>query len=185
MRDTTAPHVTDPDELLVRFGPRAPTRCCEWPGCTAAGEYRAPRSRTELRRWQFLCLEHVRAFNAAWDFFKGMTPEEIERHRRDDVTWHRPSWRFGVNGPRIVDPLGLLGDEPPPRPPPRQRSQAEQAMDTLGLEAGFTLIELRRRYRELVKRHHPDLHGGDRAKEERLKAINAAYTWLLAHHASL
>jgi curved DNA-binding protein CbpA len=54
-------------------------------------------------------------------------------------------------------------------------------MAVLQLEVGFTLDELKRRYKTLVKRHHPDLHGGDRAAEERLKQINEAYTYLISH----
>jgi curved DNA-binding protein CbpA len=52
-------------------------------------------------------------------------------------------------------------------------------MAVLDLEPGFTLVELKARYKTLVKRHHPDRHGGDRDAEERLKAINEAYTYLV------
>ncbi|MFZ0695495.1 MAG: DnaJ domain-containing protein, partial [Alphaproteobacteria bacterium] len=34
---------------------------------------------------------------------------------------------------------------------------------------------IKARYKELVKRHHPDTHGGDKAAEEKLKLINEAY----------
>jgi DnaJ-class molecular chaperone len=52
-------------------------------------------------------------------------------------------------------------------------------MDRLDLAGGFTLFELKRRYKQLAKKHHPDLHGGDKAAEERLKLINEAYTYLV------
>jgi curved DNA-binding protein CbpA len=39
-------------------------------------------------------------------------------------------------------------------------------------------VSLKARYKELVKRHHPDAHGGDKAAEERLKVINQAYSTL-------
>jgi DnaJ-class molecular chaperone len=51
-------------------------------------------------------------------------------------------------------------------------------MQRLGLAGSFTLAELKRRYKQLAKKHHPDLHGGDRMAEERLKLINEAYTYL-------
>jgi curved DNA-binding protein CbpA len=35
--------------------------------------------------------------------------------------------------------------------------------------------DVKTRYKELAKRHHPDANGGDRAAEERLKSINLAY----------
>jgi curved DNA-binding protein CbpA len=45
-----------------------------------------------------------------------------------------------------------------------------------------TFAGLKSRYKELVKAHHPDAHGGDRAAEERLKVINQAYTTLKASY---
>lgn len=176
----------------VRGGARtggAP-RSCAWQGCTACGEYRAPLSRSALRQYQWLCLDHVREFNKRWDYFQGMNADEIEAHRRDDVTWSRPTWPAGLSAAdmRLKDPFELLHahgfashhnrpETPPRRPPTLAQSHAQ----TLGLELGFTVAELKNRYKSLAKQHHPDLHGGDREQEERLKEINASYTWLLAH----
>jgi curved DNA-binding protein CbpA len=50
------------------------------------------------------------------------------------------------------------------------------------LQPPLTLIGLKSRYKELVKRHHPDTHGGDRDAEERLKEINQAYSTLKASY---
>jgi DnaJ-domain-containing protein 1 len=146
-------------------------------------------SRNSLRQYQWLCLEHVREFNKRWDYFQGMAADEIEAHRRDDVTWSRPTWPMGLSAAemRLKDPFELLHahgfnphrrQEGPPRRPP---TTAQGHAQTLGLELGFTIEELKRRYKALAKKHHPDLHGGDRQQEERLKEINAAYTWLLAN----
>jgi hypothetical protein len=163
---------------------RPQPRCCDWPGCTAEGRYRAPRSREELRDYRWLCLEHVREHNRRWDYFAGMSPAEIERHRRADVTWHRPTWPFGaMPGDRFfeaafVDPLGILGGRRPERTA-RGEPKALTMMRRLGLEPGFTLDELKRRFKVLVKRHHPDLNGGDRAAEARLREIIEAYRYLL------
>lgn len=162
---------------------RAPARPCAWPGCCGEGLYRAPRSRRNLRDFLWLCLEHVREHNRRWDYFAGMGSEEIERHRRADVTWHRPSWRFGVApGGRLadadfLDPLGILRERRAPRPAGESRAQV--MMRRLGLAGGFTLAELKARFKLLVKRHHPDLNGGDRAAETRLREIIEAYRFLL------
>ena len=156
-------------------------RCCAWEGCDQPGLYRAPAGRERLREFQWLCLDHVREFNRGWDYFKGMSQDQIERHRREDVTWHRPTWRFNGTygfGQTWRDLFELFGEDERPRPPQRPRSKAEEMMERLGLEGGFTLAELKRRYKQLAKKHHPDLHGGDRAAEERLKLINEAYTYL-------
>lgn len=164
---------------------RAPARPCAWPGCCREGLYRAPRSREDLRDFLWMCLEHVREHNRRWDYFAGMDSEAIERHRRADVTWHRPTWRFGVApggrlaGAEFYDPLGLLGERRPRRSSGDDRAQT--MMRRLGLAAGFTLAELKARFKLLVKRHHPDLRGGDRSAEGRLREIIEAYRFLLDH----
>ena len=168
------------------FRPAAPPprRGCEHPGCNEAGEYRAPRSRT-LSDYYWFCLEHVRSYNASWNFYAGMSEAEIEAEWRKDIVGHRPSWRFGsrvawrFGGP--VNDFGLLDeDEPAPRqrPPARSQSPQEKALATFNLSLPLTLAALKSRYKELVKRHHPDANGGDKEAEERLKVINQAYSTL-------
>ena len=53
-----------------------------------------------------------------------------------------------------------------------------KAFDTLGLEIDATAIEIKARFKELVKRHHPDVNGGDRSTEDRLVEIIQAYNYL-------
>lgn len=161
--------------------------CCDWPGCAELGDYPAPSARDRLREYRWFCLAHVREYNLHWDFFAGMSPEEIERQLRADVTWNRPTWRFASgavhDGPRVRDPFGFFGDEeaqPTGRGP---ATTGARMMAVLGLEVGFTLDELKRQYKRLAKAHHPDLHGGDKAAEERLKSIIEAYRYLLEHRA--
>ncbi|MCB1883731.1 MAG: J domain-containing protein [Geminicoccaceae bacterium] len=178
----------------TRLAPDAPPRPCAWPDCPEHGAYPAPRARDALRDYVWYCLEHVRAYNRGWDYFAGMDAEGIDDHRRADTTWHRPSWRFGGNGygPHGVkmgpngpwrwrDPLDVMeegfGAEPPPPPKPPVGKAAEM-LAVMQLSWGFTLDELKRRYKALVKLHHPDLHGGDRVQEERLKRVNEAYAYL-------
>jgi hypothetical protein len=161
--------------------PGAPGRSCDLPGCGAAGEYRAPKSRQSLTEYWWFCLEHVRAYNASWDFYKGMTPGEIEAQLRADTSWQRPTWPLGRLGAARIDeellrdPLHVLsggrgrergGDTP---------KELREPLATLGLEWPITMDELKTRYKALAKRHHPDANGGDRGAEERLKVINLAY----------
>ena len=58
--------------------PDAPGQTCEAMGCAQQGEYRAPKSRSGAREFHWFCLEHVREFNASWDYYKGMSADEIE-----------------------------------------------------------------------------------------------------------
>lgn len=166
-------------------------RRCAWPGCEEEGLYPAPRSRERLRDYLWFCLEHVREYNARWDYFAGMSAAEIDAHRHADFTWHRPTWRFGTGAAwnpfhmRFEDVHRIFAKAAWERARERARGRPvgrlEEAMELLGLQPGFDLAALRRRYRELVKRHHPDLNGGSREAEERLKRINEAYSYLLAH----
>jgi DnaJ-class molecular chaperone len=38
--------------------------------------------------------------------------------------------------------------------------------------------EIKARFKELVKRHHPDANGGDRGAEDKLREIIQAYNYL-------
>jgi hypothetical protein len=156
------------------------------PDCCAPGEYRAPKSRTSLHEYWWFCLEHVRAYNAAWDFYKGMTPGEIEAQLRADTAWQRPSWPLGRLGAAAWE-TDLLGRDPlhvldagrikrgAGPMPDRTPSELREPLATLGLSWPTTLDQAKSRWKELAKRHHPDANGGDRAAEERLKTINLAY----------
>ena len=66
---------------------------CQWKGCTAAGVYRAPRGRGREGELHLLCLDHVREFNASYNYFAGMSNSDIETYQKDSVTGHRPTWR--------------------------------------------------------------------------------------------
>ena len=167
--------------------PGAPGRKCDMPGCDAPGEYRAPKSRYALHDYWWYCLTHVRGYNAAWDFYKGMSPGEIEAHLRADTAWQRPSWPLGrlgsvqIDEDLLRDPLrGFSRHDPGERArakvdPP---SEIREPLATLGLTWPLTMDVLKTRYKELAKRHHPDANNGDRAAEERLKTINGAYAAL-------
>lgn len=168
--------------------PAAPGRTCDMPGCGAQGEYRAPKDRRHLQEYWWFCLEHVRAYNGSWDYFKGMTPGEIEAHLRADTSWQRPSWPLGRLGAGtwddelLRDPLHILRaagvKQPPPHAGDRMPAELREPLATLGLSWPTTLEAVKTRYKELAKRHHPDANGGSREAEERLKTINLAYAAL-------
>jgi hypothetical protein len=184
--------------LIADLAAAPQMRICEHPTCALAGEFRAPRGRNSLNEYRWFCLEHVRDFNSKWDYYAGMTTEEIEAHMRSDTTWRRPTWPLGTRGKRngghaydaLNDPYGLfdemdiLGG--------RKRAQAKaarqarnpltaaerEALIVLDLAWPVTRAAVKSRYKQLAKQHHPDANGGDRGAEERLKEINRAYTTL-------
>jgi DnaJ domain len=165
----------------------AATRLCDHPGCAASGDYRAPRSRDRLRQFYWFCLDHVRAYNAQWNYYAGMSAAEIEAEIRNDTVWQRPTWplggRFGVFRSRVRD-FGMFGFEEEDERSARKRplTEEEQALVVFDLTPPITFAGLKSRYKELVKLHHPDAHGGDKAAEERLKVIIRAYATLKASY---
>lgn len=175
--------------------PETAARCCARPDCPNEGTHRVPKSREELHEHLWFCLEHARAHNESWDYFRGMNEAEIEAFRIGAVTGHRPTWKVDSRsggragqrqpGPETYDdPHGMFADAaeaPRPRPPQRVHTKLQiQAFETLNLDADATLHEIKARYKELVKRFHPDANGGDRGAEERLKQVIKAYGVLRA-----
>lgn len=187
-----------------RAGPRfhgrvASDRICEAPGCDEPGEFRAPRepggNRADgPREWRWLCLDHVRAFNAGYNFFSGMDADEIAAAQRPYAGWERETRAFGHVGadrpPRwadFSDPLDAIGarfrermDEAraaaAPRADGRPLSGEDRAsLKVLGLGPDADRRQLRTRYAELVRRYHPDRNGGDRSRERMLQAVVEAY----------
>jgi hypothetical protein len=182
--------------------PDTPPRPCDHPGCAAGGEFRAPKSRLDLRDYYWFCLDHVRAYNSAWNYYAGMSDREVEAEIRRDTVWQRPSWRLGDrHGPgysaRIRDYFGMFSGSAghsgaqdrrngnrAPDAERRALSAREQALAVFEIEPPFTQMRLKARYKTLVKLHHPDAHGGDKAAEEKLKVINQAYATLKASYFS-
>lgn len=170
-----------------------PARPCARGDCGAPGDYRAPRSPNDLGAYYWFCLEHVRQYNARWDFFDGMNSEEIEAFRRDDMTGHRPTWPMAAgrtfrnvwNSEGLGDLLGVFGDDRPKGPEANGGMHGalpaddRDALAVLNLDPMATRADIKVRFKELVKRHHPDVNGGDRAAEERLKRVIKAYRRLL------
>jgi DnaJ domain len=178
------------------------TRGCEWPGCSARGTYRAPSAPDRLHEFRWYCLDHVREYNRAWNFFDGWSETELDAQQRADRIWERPTWTFREGLQRrpqawphaegkawarwgFADPLEVLGDAATRNPSEaavktrrfRRLTRDEQrAMDTLGLSHDVELrAEVRARYRELVKSLHPDMNNGARNDEARLAHVIRAW----------
>ncbi len=177
-----------------RAAPPPPSaRACARPDCIKEGTHRVPKSRDDLNEHLWFCLEHARAHNESWDYFRGMSEDEIDAFREAAITGHRPTWPLGKRSARprngrgpyeFDDGYGVFGDaaeKPRPRPPERRLTgMQERALEVLNLDPTATLLQIKARYKELVKRFHPDANGGDRGAEERLKQVIKAYGVLRA-----
>jgi len=178
---------------------------CQWPNCEARATHRAPKGRLRASEyWQF-CLDHVREYNNAYNFFAGMSDDAIAKYQKDDLTGHRPTWKMGSIGGRggrrrdarrsagpgssgwaAEDPFdlfaGIGGARAAGTRPPAERRKIlnaqRRALDVLGLEGDAKRADIKARFKVLVKRHHPDANGGDRGSEQRLREIIQAYNYL-------
>ncbi|MBX9805220.1 MAG: DnaJ domain-containing protein [Alphaproteobacteria bacterium] len=165
---------------------------CAQEGCTDEGLYRAPKSRYHIEAgvddWYWFCLIHIRDYNAKWNYYSNMSETEIEQERRADTTWQRPSWPLGEKGdkarpafrPSLQDPFDLFSDgfssshlSSQDRFP--AHSPEGKALTLFEMSFPFSKTELKKKYRELVKQHHPDANAGSLEAEETVKKINEAY----------
>jgi hypothetical protein len=171
-------------------------RACARPGCEAAGEFRAPAERGRSSgdgpgNWRWLCLDHVREFNAGYNFFEGMSTEEIEAFQTPYGGWDRQTRVYAGDpspSPKWADyhdPLDAIGARfrrapaGAPTPDARDLSPGDRSnLKVLGLQPDADRRALRIRYAELLRRYHPDHNGGDRAHEKALQAVIRAYTEL-------
>jgi hypothetical protein len=132
-----------------------------------------------------------------------MSDDAVARYQKDAMTGHLPTWRIGMvggagrvkgrparpySGSEADDPFGIFrdlggaaGEHPKAETERRTLRNAERkALHALGLEEGAARLDIKARFKELVKRHHPDANGGDRGSEDKLREIIEAYNYLKA-----
>ncbi|MGD1038895.1 MAG: DnaJ domain-containing protein [Roseiarcus sp.] len=168
---------------------------CSFPGCKADGVFRAPKGRDREGEYFCFCIDHVREYNSTYDYFRGMDEESFAKFRQAETIGHRPTWKMGprggAQGAQYVDEtiyaearaMRRRGARRSGGAPdaPRYNALALKALDALELDANATEITIKARYKELVKRHHPDANGGDRSSEDKLREIIQAYNYLRAN----
>jgi hypothetical protein len=184
---------------------RQSSPACEWPGCQEPGAHRAPKGREKEREYWRFCLDHVREYNHSYNYFAGMSLDDVAKFQKEAIIGHRPTWKMGqggsgVSGTRsssarfrqqqsgVDDPLGLFrhfagAAQQQSRGPEVERQRTvhnaeRKALDALGLEVSASKVDIKARFKLLVKRHHPDANGGDRSTEDRLREVIQAYNYL-------
>ncbi|MFV0431194.1 MAG: J domain-containing protein [Alphaproteobacteria bacterium] len=166
-----------------------PEHICAHKSCDKAGIYRAPISRSLSGRYQYFCLEHIKEFNRSWNYFEGMSDaqfnREMEHQRLGGQTWpmgfHDAAKNIYFDAERMKDPFKLFckanqGENQPENPSPWHDVSADEleAMALLGLDMGFVRADLRKAYRQMARKFHPDTSDGE-GDIDTIKKINQAY----------
>jgi hypothetical protein len=175
------------------------SRRCEWPGCSRPGAHPAPKGRGREGQYFHYCREHVRMYNQQYNYFRGMSDEEIASFQQAAMTGHRPTWNIGTGKGGssgntqdwrafayafdVSDPLGLFGNGDPreddSRPRGRPLHNAERkSLRVLGLDPDASPSDIRAQFKSLVMTLHPDQNGGDRSSEDKLREVIQAYNYL-------
>jgi hypothetical protein len=195
------------DSIRIKSGAggarQAGPRGCDWSGCANPGTHKAPKARGGDGRYYMFCLDHVRQYNANYNYFDGMSDSQVAQFQKDAATGHRPTWKTGAEaldhgtakGARTADPdsVGsekirtaqeffayrakrMAGEKDEPR---RYVKPLERkSLETMNLPETATRAQIKTRFKELVKLHHPDANGGDTRSEDTLREIIQAYNIL-------
>lgn len=180
-------NIKEKDALLYGLDRPVKLKGCDCPGCSEAGLYRAPKNREQLNEYFWFCLIHVRQYNESWDYYSGMSENEIEAHIRHDATWQRETrplggWRKQEQKIRDDVAREFFSEDAASFNARAEKPEAHELPATLA--AALTVLELKppvmmdtvkAQYKKLVKLHHPDLHGGSKTAEEKFKIINQAF----------
>ena len=161
---------------------------CEWDNCNESGEFKAPLEKDNSRKYRWLCEEHIKLFNKNWNYFDGMCQNEIEDFLKSDLTWHRPTQKFGSSdnffnilwNNALNDKFVFfkqekitngLGDR-------KLNEKDKDAFIIMGLELNASWPIIQKKFKTLVKKFHPDRNAGNKKFEDQLKKITLAYSHL-------
>lgn len=172
---------------------------CQWKGCDKPGLHKAPKGRGRDGEYFHFCMDHVRQYNHEYNYFDGMSDAEVDEFRKDALIGHRPTWKAGANAwahgtrdsGRTADAAERVAasTQRMARRPRSSRTEAptfrrqlkpleRKSLRALGLGDEAQREDIKSRFKELVKVHHPDANGGDSRSEEKLREILQAYNYL-------
>ncbi len=161
---------------------------CEWENCKEPGEFKAPLEKDNSKNYRWLCKEHIKLFNKSWDYFADMNQNEIENFLKSDITWHRPTQKFGSSdnffnilwNNALNDKFNFFKDEKNHHTL-NGKKLTQKDMDAfkiMGLELNSSWPIIQKKFKTLVKKFHPDKNSGNKQFEDKLKKITLAYSHL-------
>ena len=161
---------------------------CEWNSCKKVGNFKAPIERDNSKNFKWLCEDHIKPFNNNWNYFEGMTQNEIENFLKSDLTWHRPTQKFGSSdnffnilwNNALSDKFKIF-EENGKNYKYKDKELCEKDKDAfriMDLEFSTDWATIQKKFKTLVKKFHPDKHSGNKQYEDKLKKITLAYSHL-------
>ena len=161
---------------------------CEWKNCKEIAEHKAPAERDNSRNFKWLCKIHIKMFNKNWNYFEGMSQNEIENFIKSDITWHRPTQKFGSSdnffnilwNNALNDNFNLFKGEKIFKDSKYNRlnEKDKDAFKIMGLEINTEWLIIQKKFKTLVKKFHPDRNSGNKQFEDKLKKVTLAYSHL-------
>ena len=160
-------------------------KICNFPDCELEGDYRAPIGYESLNDYQWFCLEHIKEFNKSWNYHNKMNSDEIENDIRFDTIWRRPTKSFG-SGAKFYN-FSINGEdmgsfENPNAKQPSHPNKLLWSLSKLDLDIKTDLNLIKKRYKELAKKHHPDIKGNSKNSIDKFREIVEAYNYLLERY---
>ena len=160
---------------------------CQWNKCRNAGKYRAPSERDNIKNFKWLCEKHIVLFNKNWNYFEGMSENEIQKFIKSDLTWHRPTQKFGAAdnffnilwNNALNDKFNFFNENNSINKKINGLSEKDKdALKIMELELSADWLTIQKKFKTLVKKFHPDKHAGNKQHEDKLKKITLAYSHL-------
>lgn len=164
---------------------------CSWAECRNPGNFKAPRHRDRPGDYQWFCEQHIAEFNKNWDYFRGMSQEDIYAFQKDaHLGGERPTWDVNQHAANLHQKMneayarmfagskeakGAFVDVP-------VTAKARDALAVMDLDHPADKKTIKTQYRELVKKYHPDMNQGNARAEETFKKITIAYQFLMDHY---
>ena len=161
---------------------------CEWKNCKKGGKFKAPQEKDNSKNYKWLCEVHIKLFNKNWNYFEGMSQQEIENFLKSDLTWHRPTQKFGSSdnffnilwNNALSDKFNLFNEKKIFNNL-KDRKLSERDKDAfiiMGLESDADWSSIQKKFKTLVKKFHPDRNSGNKQFEDKLKKVTLAYSHL-------
>ena len=161
---------------------------CEWKNCNESGKFKAPLEKDNSRNYKWLCEEHIKSFNKNWNYFEGMSQKEIENFVKSDLTWHRPTQKFGsfdnffniLWNNALSDKFNLFKEDKIFNSLTNKKlsEKDKDAFRIMGLKFDADWSSIQKKFKTLVKKFHPDRNSGNKQFEDKLKKVTLAYSHL-------